>query len=170
MNHSLCCTSDIWKLTLAINVLNLSSKSQNFFVDGYLISLISVMHCDSDFNLLNSSINPILISLSVFGTTPTSTMENFIYQSSTRPRRIIIICAFLMFSSQIYRTVQTTSHRNQCCSGSSKPFPLNIGSLISVPSIGLIGTVLTGGIVGTKCGLTGLPCPLITSLVLLVFT
>ena len=99
MNQSLCCTYDIWKLTLAINVLNIWSKSQKDFVDNWLISLISVMHCDSDFGFLNYLINLSWISLSVFGTTPTSTMENFIYQASARPHKIIIICAFLMFLS-----------------------------------------------------------------------
>ena len=112
MNHSLCCTSDISKLTLAINVLNLSSKSQKKFVDGCFISLISVIHCDSYFSFLNSLINQSRISISVFGTTPTGTMEKFIYQSSTQPHRVVIICSVFMFSSWIYHTVHMVSHRN----------------------------------------------------------
>ena len=40
---------------------------------------------------------------------------------------------------------------------------------MSVPAIGLIDTVLTGGMVGTKCGLFGLPFSLFTALVILVF-
>ena len=167
INHSFCCTSDIWKLTLAINVLNLQSKSQT---DSGGSFLISVMNCDSHFNFLKSSINPSQISLSVFGTTPTGTMENFIYQSSARRRRVMIIYAFLMFSSWICRRVQTTSHGNQCCFGSSNPFPLNIGSLMSFPTILFTGTILTVGTVRTKCGLVELPCSLFTTLVLLVFT
>ena len=166
MNHSLCCTSDIWKLTLASNVLNIWSKSQTNYVGSFLISLTSVMHWDSDFSLLNSSIKQSRISLSVFGTTPIGTMEKFIYQSSAQPSRVMIIYAFLMFSSQIYQTVQMMSHRKQCCSGSSSPFPLNIGSLMSFPTIGLIDTILTAGTVGTKCGLVRLPCLLFIDLLL----
>ena len=40
---------------------------------------------------------------------------------------------------------------------------------MSVPTIGLNGTVLTAGTVVTKCGLVRFPCPLFTALVLLVF-
>ena len=78
INYSLCYTSDIWKLTLAINVLNLCSNSQTDSVGNYLIFLISVMHCDSDFGFMNSSIRSARISLSVFRKTPTGTKENFI--------------------------------------------------------------------------------------------
>ena len=97
INHSLCCTSDIWKLTLAINVLNCWSKSQTDSIGSCLIYLMSVMHCDSDFNILNSSINHSQISLSVFRTTPTDTMEIFVYQSSAWPWIAVIICAFCAF-------------------------------------------------------------------------
>ena len=58
INHSLCCTFEIWKLTLAINVLNLWAKSQKDSIGSFLISFISVIHCDSSFILLNSSIRP----------------------------------------------------------------------------------------------------------------
>ena len=63
MNHSLCCTYHIWKLTLAINVLNLLSNSQTDSVGSCLISLISVMHCDSHFGFLKSSIILIRIEM-----------------------------------------------------------------------------------------------------------
>ena len=46
INHSLYCTSHIWKFTLAINVLNIWSKTQTYFVGSFLIYFISVMHCD----------------------------------------------------------------------------------------------------------------------------
>ena len=170
INHSLCCISDVWKLSLAINVLTIWLKSQIDFVGSNLICLISMMHCDLDFDLLNSSIKPSQISLSVLGTNPAGTMENFIYQSSTRPRKVMIICDFLMFSSWICHIVQTTSHINQCFSGSSIPFPLNIGILMLVLAIGLIVSILTVGTVGTKFGLVRLPFLLFTALVLLVFT
>ena len=39
-----------------------------------------------------------------------------------------------------------------------------------VPAIGLIGVVLDGGTIGTKCGLVRLPCPLFIALLLLIFT
>ena len=79
INHSLCCTFEIWKLTFAINVLNPWLKPQTDFVGSYLISLISAMHCDSEFDYLNSSIEPKRILLSVFESTHVGTMESFIY-------------------------------------------------------------------------------------------
>ena len=82
MNHSLCCTSNIWKLTLAINVLNLWSKSQKYSVGISLISLISIMHHDSNFIFLKSSIIPNQIWLSIFCATLTDTIENFMCQST----------------------------------------------------------------------------------------
>ena len=66
INHSLCCTSDIWKLTLAIKVVNLWSTSHTDSTNDYLISFSYVIHCDSDFSFLNSSVNPNLISANVF--------------------------------------------------------------------------------------------------------
>ena len=134
MNDSLCCTSDIWKMTLAINFLNLSSKSKTDFVESCFISLILVIHCDSYFSLLNSSTNLSQILFSFFGTTPTGTMEKFIYHPSAQPRRVLIICTFFISSSWICRTIYMMSPRNQCFSWSSSPFPLNIGSLILVPA------------------------------------
>ena len=71
-DHSLCCTSDIWKLTLEINVLNLWSKSQKDSVGSYLISLISMIHCDSDFGFLNLAVKPTRMWLIVFGNLPPS--------------------------------------------------------------------------------------------------
>ena len=106
-----------------------------------------------------------LLNLFVFGTNPTGTMESFIYQSSAQPRKVVIICAFLIFSSWICHTIQTTSQRNQCCYGYSNLFPLNIGSLMSAPAI-----VFVFGTIKTKFGLVELPCPLFTVLVVLVFT
>ena len=41
---------------------------------------------------------------------------------------------------------------------------------MSVQSIRLTDIVLTAGTLGTKCGLVRLPCPLFTTLVLLIFT
>ena len=99
INHYLCCTSNIWNLTLDINVLNLWSKSQTYSIGNYLISLILVMHYDSNFGFMKSSIKTTWMSLSVLGTNPTGTMENFIYQSSAQPRRAVIICDLLIYSS-----------------------------------------------------------------------
>ena len=72
INHSLCCTFDIWNLTLEINVLNLWSKSQTDFVGSYLMSLISVIHCDLDFGFLNSALKPTRIWLIVSRNLPHS--------------------------------------------------------------------------------------------------
>ena len=49
--------------------------------------------------------------------------------------------------------VHTASHRNQCCSGSSAPVPLKIGSFISSPILFLRGgcwfvVLLQLGVVG----------------------
>ena len=71
-NHCLCCTSDIWKLTLEINFLNIWSDSQIDYVGSCLISLISVIHCDSDFVFLNLAIKPTRMWLIVFGNLPPS--------------------------------------------------------------------------------------------------
>ena len=75
MNHSLCCKSHIWNLTLSINVLNLWSKSQTKYVGSYLIYLISIMYYNLDFGFLNSYINLILILSSIFYTTSTGTRK-----------------------------------------------------------------------------------------------
>ena len=107
INHSLCCTSDIWKLTLSIKFLNHWSKSHTDSVDNYLISLISVMHCDSDLGFLNSQIIASQISSRLFSGVPTGTTQNFINQLSIWPLRVVIICA--LFQSMFWTkwTIQT---------------------------------------------------------------
>ena len=66
INHSLWCTSDIWKITLAIRVLNRWSKSHRYSVDNCFISSISVIHCNSYLGFLNSQIIASHISSRVF--------------------------------------------------------------------------------------------------------
>ena len=78
INHCLCCTLDIWKLTLAINVLNLWLKSQTNLVGNHLIYLIFVIHCDSNLGFLNSSISFSWIWSNVLCWIPVGTTENFI--------------------------------------------------------------------------------------------
>ena len=73
INHSLCCTSDTWKLNLVIKVLNRWSKSHTDFVGNFFISLISVMHCDSDLVFLNSQIIMSQISSRFFCGVPAGT-------------------------------------------------------------------------------------------------
>ena len=44
INYSLCYTSDIWKVALAMSVLNCWSNSHTISTGAFLISLISVIH------------------------------------------------------------------------------------------------------------------------------
>ena len=104
MNHSLCSTFDI-----SINVLNIWSKCQTDSIGNYLISLISIMHFDSDFVFLNLYIILTQIWSSVFCATPTNTIENFMYYFSAQPCRVVIIRAFFMSSSWTYRIVHIDS-------------------------------------------------------------
>ena len=124
-----------------------------------------MMYCDSYLVYLKLSINPSEIWSSVFYVTSTENIENFMYQSSARPLRVVIICTFFIASSWTYCMVHTASHRNQCCSGSSNTFLLNIDNLISFP-----GIILTPVILGKQVWLAELPCLLFATLVLLVFT
>ena len=78
INHSLCYTSDIWKLTLAIKVLNHWSKPHTDSANDCFISLISVIHYDSNLGFLNSKIIVAHISSRVLCGAPVGTMQNFI--------------------------------------------------------------------------------------------
>ena len=88
--------SNIWKLTLAIIFLNCWSKSHTYPVDDYFISLISIIHCHSDLGFLKSPIIAIQISSRVLCASPGGTIQNFINQSSARPKKFITIYTFLM--------------------------------------------------------------------------
>ena len=112
INHSLCYTFDIWKLTLAISVLNRSSKSHTVSAGACLISLISIIHWDSDCGFLNSEIIARRISSRVLYGCPSGTTQYFIYQSNGQPRRFIIIYTFWMSSLLTRQTFHTTSQRN----------------------------------------------------------
>ena len=135
MNHSLCWTSLISKLTHAISILNLWSKSQTISLGNCLISFNSVMYYASDFGFLNSSSSPFWISSKVFAMVPCRTCINLIYQSSTQPQRVVANFPFFTSSSVFYLAIKTSSHKNQYYSRSSVPFPWNIGSFISSPAI-----------------------------------
>ena len=60
---------------------------------------------------------------------------NLIYQSSTRPRRVVANWPFFTSSSVVFLAVQIASHKNQYYSRSLVSFPWNIGSFISSPTI-----------------------------------
>ena len=137
INHSLCCTLEIWKLTLLISVLNLWSKSHTVSDRAFLISLISVIHCDSDLGLLNSDIIANHISLRVFYGVSDGMTHNFMNQSRVRPLKVVIICPFFISALCTKNSIQTASQRNQCCFGNSVPFPLKVGNLTSITAFRL---------------------------------
>ena len=162
INHSLCYTSDIWKLTFAISVLNHWSKSHTVSSRSYLITLISVIHWDSDWAFQNSKIIAHWISSRDFCGVPTSAAQNFMNQSRAWSLRVVIIHPFFILTLCTMHTIQTSSQRNQCCSGSSVPFHLKVGSLMFVPSIRVVLGLFTGfrgfiGFTGTADGLLCTP-------------
>ena len=95
-NHSLWCTSNIWKLTLAIKVLNRWLKSHMDSISNCFIFLIAVMHCDSNLGFMNSQIIVSHISSRVLCGIPTGTMQKFMNQSSMQTHKVVIICTLFM--------------------------------------------------------------------------
>ena len=135
INHSLCCSGANSKLTWSIRALNFWSKSHTDSDGSCLMSLSSVIHCDSDLGFLKSFIMAILTWTSVLGTAEVY----FIYHVKARSLSVVTNYTSLILSSWIALMVHTASHRNQCCSGSSAPVPFNIGSFISSPILFLCG-------------------------------
>ena len=117
------------KIKRPVKVLNLWSNSQIGSTTLFLISFSSVMHCEFELGFLNYAINMFLISFSGLGyATP---WTNCMYQLSAQSLRVVLNWSLLTASSLTYLILHTSSHKNQCWSGSSNPSPLNIGSLIS---------------------------------------
>ena len=152
-----CFTLNVKKLTLAIKVLNLWSNPHTESFGDYLISFNFVMHYDSYFVFLDSSINPTLISTNTFQIGLVELVENFMYHSSAQPLKVMIIWAIFMASSCTCWIILTASQRIQCCSRFFDPFPLKRGNFISSlailclwgteePKIGdvILGIVLLG--------------------------
>ena len=59
---------------------------------------------------------------------PARTTYNFMYQLRELPLKVVIILVLNIASSWTCRTIHTTSHKKQCCLGSSNISPLNIGN------------------------------------------
>ena len=172
INHSLCYTPNIWKLTLAIDILKHWSNFHTIYPKACLISLISVIHWDSNCGFLNSEIIARRISSRVLCNCPSGTTQYFMYQSNAWPHRVIIIFSFQMSSLLTRQTIHTASQRNQCSSGSFVKFLLNVGSLMSVTTIRVALGLFTGfpRFVGFARVGDGLPYAPFPTLGLLVFT
>ena len=129
INHSLCYTSLIPKLTLAITILNRWSKYHTNSFRYCFISCNSVIYSDSNFVFLNSLISLFLIYTRVFWGFPIGTCTNFMYQSNARHQNFVASCPFLISFSCTCFTVHIAWHRKQYCSGSLLPLPWNKNSL-----------------------------------------
>ena len=112
----------------------LTSRVPYDSVGNCLMSLSSMIHCDSDLGFLNSLIMAVLTWTSVLGVA-----VYFMYHVKAHSLSVITNCTSLRLSSLIVLLVHMASHRNQCCSGSSAPIPLNIGNFISSPILFLRG-------------------------------
>ena len=135
MNHSLCCSGANSKLTWSRRALNFWSKSHIDSVGDCLMSLSSVIYCDSDLGFLNSLIIAVLTRTSVLGCVEVY----FIYHVKARSLSVVTNCTSLMLSSWSPLMVHMASHRNQCYSGSSAPVPLKVGNFMSSPILFLRG-------------------------------
>ena len=127
MNHSWCCCSAMSKLTISKRILILWLNSHTICIGFCFISFSSVIHCDSNLGFLNSLINTVLTCTRVLA----YLLEYFINQFNALSLNVVVNYAILISLFWTYMTFHIASHKNQCCSGSSNPVPLNIGSLIS---------------------------------------
>ena len=119
-------------VTWSINTLNRWSKSKLDSPTLCLISFSSIIHYDSDLGFLNSLKRATWISPRVLALPS----KNFMYQFNARSLKVVTIWLAFMSESVTFLTLHTTSHKNQCCWGSSDPVPWNNESLISLPAIG----------------------------------
>ena len=127
MNHSLCCSGANSKLTWSIRDLNFLLKSHIESMGNCLMSLSSVIHCDSNLGFLNYLIITVLTSTSALICADVYS----IYHVKDLSLSVVANCTSLVLSSSIPLMVHTASHRNQCCFGSSAPVPLKVGNFIS---------------------------------------
>ena len=123
------------KITWSIRALNFWSKSHTNSVGNCLMSLSSVMHCDSDLGFLNSLIMAVLTYMSVLG----CTVVYFIYHVRALSLSVVANCTSLVLLSWICLMVHMASHRNQWCSRSYAPIPLKVGNFMSSPILFLRG-------------------------------
>lgn len=117
MNHSLCCSSGILKLIWLNSVLNLWSTSHTDSIISYLIYFIFVIHCDCDFDFLNSTFSAVL----VLARRICIHRNIFMYQDNYLSCNVVIKCAFFIFSYVTFCEVHTTSTTNQKFSWSFVP-------------------------------------------------
>jgi hypothetical protein len=137
MNDSLCCGSSISNVNLPITSLNLWLNSHTDLIYTCLISLSSVMYCNSEFDLLNYFKKACVISNNVFVWPSGVVFSSFMYHTSVRPLKFVSSCAIFTPSSWTFFVVHMVSHTNICCYGSSDPIPLKFGniSVLSTPSM-----------------------------------
>ena len=134
-NHSLCCSGTNSKMTWSIRDLNFWSKFHTDSVGSCLMSLSSVIHCDSDLGFLNSLIIAVLTYTSVLA----GAVVYFIYHVKALSLSVVTNWTSLILSSWIPLMVHMASHKNQCCSRSSSPIPLKVGNFMSSPILFLRG-------------------------------
>lgn len=127
MNHSLCCVSVIWEVSWSINTLNLWSKSHMNSPYYYLISLISVIHWDSNFDFWNSLNINSSISSSVLPLPGGAVASKFIYHVYTRSQKFVSNREFL-HGCQQFAWLTKLHHTQTNVYGSSFPFPWNKGN------------------------------------------
>lgn len=101
------------------------------------------MHWDFDLGFLNF----VMSTTFTYGRVLTYALEYFMNQFSTLSLNVVVKWAIFMSSSMTCFTLHTTSHRNQCCSGSSNPDPMKTDSFMSSSILFLLGGCVfcTGG-------------------------